>query len=103
MLGQVLGAMAFKVDDVVLIDTRAVTGHCRTPAYLRGKRGVIVEVLGRFRNPERLAYHKPGLPTEVLYKVRFAQSHVWDGYVGSARDSLEVDVYEHWLQSGGTP
>ena len=36
-------------------------GHVRTPAYLRGKTGVIERSLGPFANPEQLAY---GLPAE---------------------------------------
>jgi len=31
-------------------------GHVRTPAYLRGKTGVIERPLGRFPNPEQRAY-----------------------------------------------
>jgi nitrile hydratase subunit beta len=89
----------FAPGDAVIVDDRVVMGHCRTPAYLRGKTGVVAEVLGQFRDPERLAYHRPGWPAQVLYKVRFAQSHVWNGnYRGPANDSLEADIYEDWLR-----
>ena len=80
------------------VASRPVVGHCRTPWYLRGKTGVVAAVLGRFRNPEGLAYHKPGLPTLVLYKVRFKQAELWSRYAGSAGDHVEADIYEHWLE-----
>ena len=73
-------------------------GHCRTPWYVRGKSGVVIAVQGRFRDPERLAYHRPGLPAQALYKVRFQQREVWPTYRGANGDHIEVDIYEHWLE-----
>jgi hypothetical protein len=51
-------------------------GHVRTPAYLRGKVGIIERSLGAFPNPEALAYGVAAsdLP---LHRVRFAMSDVW--------------------------
>lgn len=89
---------AFAPGDAVRIASRPVVGHCRTPWYLRGKTGVVAAVQGTFRNPEQLAYHKPGLPGLVLYKVRVKQSELWSRYAGPARDTLEVDIYETWLE-----
>jgi len=91
-------AARFAPGEAVRIATRPVLGHCRTPWYLRGKMGTIAQVHGTFRDPERLAYHRPGLPAQVLYKVRFKQSEVWDRYPGPAGDHLEADIYEHWLE-----
>ena len=91
-------ASTFAVGDRVRVSRRPVVGHCRTPWYLRGKTGVVAVILGRFRNPEGLAYHKPGLPTQVLYKVRFKQSDLWGRYSGAAVDQLEADIFEHWLE-----
>lgn len=91
-------APAFAVGDAVHVSARPALGHCRTPFFLRGKSGVVVEVHGVFRNPEQLAYHLPGLPAEPLYKVRFRQTDVWRGYTGPKGDTIEVDVYEHWLE-----
>lgn len=87
----------FRVGDVVRVDSRMVLGHCRTPFSLRGKTGVIVGIQGAFHDPEKLAYHKPGLPKQVLYKVRFRQSELWPNYRGKLQDHLEADLYEHWL------
>ena len=35
---------------------------------------------------------------EVLYRVRFLQTHVWPGYAGPANDVIEMEIYEHWLE-----
>jgi hypothetical protein len=89
----------FSPGDAVRVSDRAVLGHCRTPWYLRGRSGVIAAVQGTFRDPETLAYHRPGLPALPLYKVRFRQGDLWDGYAGPSGDELEVDIYEHWLEA----
>ena len=86
----------FAPGETVRVAERPALGHCRTPWYLRGKTGVVVG--GTFRNPEQLAYHKPGLPAQVLYKVQFKQGDIWGRYVGPADDNLEADIYEHWLE-----
>lgn len=87
----------FEVGDTVRVDDRASLGHCRTPAFIRGQTGVVSAVQGAFRDPERLAYHRPGLPALVVYKVRFQQRDVWPGYAGSAIDQIEVDIQDNWL------
>lgn len=89
----------FRPGDLVRVDDRMTLGHCRTPYFLRGKIGLVVGVQGAFHDPEKLAYHKPGLPRRVLYKVRFRQSDLWDRYPGHPQDQLEADIYEHWLTS----
>jgi hypothetical protein len=30
--------------------------------------------------------------------VRFAQKDVWPDYRGSARDVLEIEIFQHWLE-----
>ena len=37
----------------------------------------------------------------ALYRVRFVQSHVWTGYSGGALDTVDIDLYEHWLEPAG--
>ena len=71
--------------------------HCRTPFYLRGAVGEIAEVRGCFRDPSLLAFHKPGLPMRVLYRVRFKQKDVWPEYSGGPNDTVVADIFEHWL------
>jgi nitrile hydratase len=88
----------FKPGDPVRVRTGHPPGHIRTPAYIRGKTGRVAAVHGAFRNPESLAFGGEGLPKLPLYLVGFAQAEVWDRYVGSPRDTLYVDIYEHWLE-----
>ena len=72
-------------------------GHRRTPFYIRGKAGVIERDCGRHRNPEELAYGWAGEPLKRLYRVRFMQKEVWPDYQGNPADTIDVDIYEHWL------
>lgn len=69
--------------------------HIRTPHYLRGRQGRIERVLGRFRNPEDLAFARPA-PERTLYHVLFDQPPVWGE--GAAGDTLLVEIFEHWLE-----
>ncbi|MCB1510719.1 MAG: nitrile hydratase subunit beta [Hyphomicrobiaceae bacterium] len=87
----------FKVGDRVRVDDRASIGHCRAPRFIRGQSGVVAEILGAFRNPEQLAYFRPGLPAQVLYTVRFRQKDLWPGYSGPDQDKLDIDIYAPWL------
>ena len=72
-------------------------GHVRTPAYLRGKTGVIERSLGPFANPEKLAY---GLPAEKkpLYRVRFTMAELWGEAAERPQDTLDAEIYGHWLE-----
>ncbi|HXJ01196.1 MAG TPA: SH3-like domain-containing protein [Micropepsaceae bacterium] len=73
-------------------------GHIRTPVYMRGKEGVVTRRLGRFPNPETLAIGRDGLPRKVLYEVRFRQADLWPDYAGGPADTVDADIYEHWLE-----
>ena len=88
----------FSIGDQVKIYQSAPPGHRRTPAYIRGKCGVIERICGSFRNPEELAYGFDGLPMKVLYRVAFKQVDVWLEYSGSDEDTIELEIYEHWLK-----
>ena len=72
-------------------------GHIRTPYYIRGCSGIVERVCGAFPNPEELAQMRSGLPAQPLYRVRFAQSEVWPDYRGSRADTLDVEIFQHWL------
>lgn len=80
----------------VRVRNRQPSGHCRTPFYLRGHRGVVVECAGRFHDPAQLAQHRPGLPKLTLYRIRFAHLGA-DGR--ETQDEIEADIYEDWLES----
>lgn len=71
-------------------------GHVRTPAYLRGCRGVVERALGPFRNPEELAYGREGTPLP-LYRVRFRMGDVWRAS-DTPDDTIDAEIYAHWLE-----
>jgi nitrile hydratase subunit beta len=92
----------FKIGDRVCVRSDDHEGHHRTPAYLKGKSGVVVKKFGAWRNPEELAYGKPGLPKQPLYMVKFEMDDVWRGDGSyAARDTVTADLYEHWLERDG--
>ncbi len=88
----------FAVGDPVRVIDREVSGHNRTPRYVRGKRGVVERICGAFRKPEELAYGKLDGGLSTLYRVRFAQREIWPDYRGAAGDTLDVELYEYWLE-----
>jgi nitrile hydratase subunit beta len=81
----------------VMVLKKPPEAHCRTPFYLRGVKGEIDEVRGCYRDPSLLAFHKPGLPMRVLYRVRFKQKDVWPNYTGGPNDTVVADIYDHWI------
>ena len=90
-------SVSFVAGDVVRVARVHPPGHRRTPYYIRGKQGVIERVCGEFPNPEELGYGFDGLPRKRLYRVRFRQADIWERYNGSRDDTVDVDIYEHWL------
>jgi hypothetical protein len=89
---------AFNTGDKVRVIITHPPGHRRTPYYIRGKIGEIERVCGAYPNPEELAYGFDGLPKKTLYRVRFRQKEVWSEYNGPEADTVDVDIYEHWLR-----
>ncbi len=74
-------------------------GHVRTPFYVRGHTGVVERLCGIYPNPEELAYGRSGQPAQPLYRVRFAQRDLWPDYAGPVADTVDVEIYQHWLES----
>lgn len=72
-------------------------GHVRAPAYLRGKSGVIERDLGAFGNPEQLAYGHEA-EKKQLYRVRFTMAELWGDEAEAPTDTVDAEIYEHWLQ-----
>ncbi len=87
----------FAAGDRVRVKALFPPGHLRTPFYIRGKTGVVERVLDAFPNPELEAYGKHG-PKQPLYRIRFLQQEVWPDYAGPAADTVDVELYEHWLE-----
>jgi nitrile hydratase subunit beta len=91
-------AAHFLPGDRVRVLALHAPGHIRTPFYVRGKPGVIERVLDACPNPEERAFGRSGLPEKRLYRVRFLQREVWPDYTGRAADTIDVEIYEHWLE-----
>ena len=91
-------APLFETGDPVRVRAAAPLGHIRTPFYIRGCVGRIERFCGSFPNPEELAQMRDGLPAQPLYRVRFRQKDVWPDYQGPEKDTLDVEIYQHWLE-----
>jgi nitrile hydratase len=89
---------AFHPGERVRVRSAFPPGHVRTPHYIRGRVGQIERVLGVFEDPEERAFGRSGLPGRPLYRVRFEQRTLWKDYAGSPSDTLDVEVYENWLE-----
>jgi hypothetical protein len=91
----------FAPGDPVRVRAGAPPGHVRTPWYLRGRAGRVERVLGAFANPEELAYplSRPRAATVPLYRVRFVMAEVWGDGVENPTDTLDAEIFEHWLET----
>ena len=47
-------------------------------------------------DPDQVAFREP-VTRQPLYRVRFAQSDVWPEYVTGSKDTLDVEIHQHWL------
>jgi nitrile hydratase len=65
---------------------------------VRGCKGRIERIAGEYRNPEELAFGRFDAPIVPLYRVRFQQNEVWSEYHGNPRDTLDVEIFEFWLE-----
>jgi hypothetical protein len=83
----------FRVGSSVQVQHANPAGNPRTPAYIRGKRGIITALHGSIPNP--LDHHGVYKP---LYSVLFLVSEVFGS---GSRDSLSVDLHEDWLAPAG--
>lgn len=91
-------AQSFALGERVRIVDLDKPGHVRTPTYVRGKVGVIDTCCGNFENPENRAYGRVGRERIPLYRVRLSQRDLWPDYQGSDKDSLVLEIYQHWLR-----
>jgi nitrile hydratase len=86
----------FAAGDKVKVRATEVATHCRTPYYLRGKRGVVARVFGAYPDPEQLAYHRIGIPRQTLYQVAFDFAEVWGR--SERATVITADIFQHWLE-----
>lgn len=75
--------------------------HLRTPGYVYGVAGTVERVYDRHPDPSFLAFGLAA-PLVQLYRVRFQQKDLWPEQYdkdGDDDDVVEVELYEHWLES----
>lgn len=89
----------FNVGDRVRIDTRAEPRHHRVPAFVKGHTGTIQRVCLAHPQPEKVAKADPDGETVMVYRVRLMQHDLWSDYDGPANDTIEIEIFEHWLES----
>eukprot|EP00468_Gymnochlora_sp_CCMP2014_P001498 CAMPEP_0167741854 /NCGR_PEP_ID=MMETSP0110_2-20121227/1091_1 /TAXON_ID=629695 /ORGANISM="Gymnochlora sp., Strain CCMP2014" /LENGTH=333 /DNA_ID=CAMNT_0007625959 /DNA_START=1 /DNA_END=1002 /DNA_ORIENTATION=- len=92
----------YKVGDIVRVKTETSHSpwpkpHLRTPGYVHGELGEVIQVLQEFPFPELLAYRRNG-KKQRLYRVRFYQSQIWNQYEGKDTDTAVVEIYKPWLE-----
>lgn len=93
----------FAPGDAVLVKHGAAPGHMRTPWYLRGRTGRVERICGDFANPEEMAYRRDGKPLRALYRVRFTMAEVWSDGAERAHDTIDAEIFEHWLEPADAP
>ncbi|MEM6575392.1 MAG: SH3-like domain-containing protein [Pseudomonadota bacterium] len=71
--------------------------HHRVPRYVKGQEGTVERVCGLHGQPETFV-RGDGRPATRLYRICIPQAQLWPGYQGPDDDSLEVEVFEHWLE-----
>jgi len=83
------------IGDRVRVRPDHVPGHVRMPAYIRGKRGVVVGVSPAYPFPDA---HAHGVPAddEPTYDVRFRSTELWPDAAEPAL--VHVGVFESYLE-----
>jgi nitrile hydratase beta subunit-like protein len=84
----------FHVGACVRVMQANPAGNPRTPAYVRGKTGIVTALHGRIDNP---LDHRGVYPPlcSVVFPVRGV-------FGGASQDTLSVDLHEDWLAPAGS-
>lgn len=88
----------FAVGDRVTVINLRKPGHVRTPDYILGQSGEVVQFCGHFLNPEDLSLGLASGPLVPLYRVQFALSQIWPEQPHHPGDTVSVEIYGHWLR-----
>jgi nitrile hydratase subunit beta len=88
----------YKIGDLVHVSVRFPVGHYRVPMYMRGKQVEIIRILGLYVNPEEEAFGRNAGNKMWCYMIRIPQNKLWSGYAGDEGDTLEVEIFESWLE-----
>ena len=94
---EIAQATRFAVGDHVKVLDLGKPGHVRTPFYVRGRTGTVVQHCGVYLNPEDLSVGITSGPVVDLYRVAFRQTELWPGESHPMGDRLVLELYDHWL------
>lgn len=89
----------FRAGERVRIRAWPTIGHSRVPRYVRGAIGYVERVLRAFLIPEDDAFGRPNGRKRVLYRVGLKTRALWADYHGPDDDEVQLEIYEHWLES----
>jgi nitrile hydratase len=89
------GRPKLAIGDAVRVRVDHVPGHVRMPAYIRGKRGVVVGVSPAYPFPDAHA-HGVVAEDEPTYDVRFVSTELWPDAAEAAL--VHVGVFESYLE-----
>lgn len=93
------GPNKFDVGDRVRVRELPALLYTRTPEYTRGATGEIAKVSYESPAAEDETWDREDAQPEWFYIVRFNQSELWHGYTGSAKDTLQTELPERWLEA----
>lgn len=82
----------------VRIDHRQEPRHHRVPHYAMGKVGVITELCSTAALPEEISETNLCGSRVPVYRVRINQRDLWNDYGSYPNDTLEIEIYQHWLE-----
>jgi len=85
----------FRAGDAVTVRLDHVPGHVRMPAYIRGKRGIVVSESPAYPFPDAHA-HGVAAVDEPTYDVRFSSAELWPDAADPA--SVHVAVFQSYLE-----
>jgi nitrile hydratase len=91
----VAGRPRLAIGDSVRVRIDHVPGHVRMPAYIRGKRGVVVSISPVYPFPDAHAHAVPA-EDEATYDVRFKSTELWPDAAEPAL--VHVGVFESYLE-----
>ena len=88
----------FTTGQRVRIADRTPPVHHRVPSYAKGRVGVIERVCGVHGEPEKFI-RGDGEPAQRIYRITIPQTELWNSYDGTENDILEIEIFEHWLET----
>jgi len=92
------GDPRFSLGESVRVRKMPAIFYTRTPEYMRGVTGTVVRVTYESLAAEDEAFDREDQRPEWFYIVRFKMDDLWEGYAGTASDTLQAELEERWLE-----